>query len=69
VRVGAKYKREYDTPKTPYQRVLECDEVPEEKKEELRKIYAKLDPVKLKWDIDKKVSQIIKTAQPKNNVS
>jgi len=69
VRVGSKYKRKYDTPRTPYRRVLECDEVPEEKKEELRKIYAKLDPVKLKRDIDRKVMRIIKAAQIKNIIS
>lgn len=65
VRIGSKYKRKYDTPKTPYQRVLECKEVSEERKENLRRIYAKLDPVKLRRDIDRKVGRIIK-ASPKN---
>ncbi len=59
VRVGAKYKRRCGPSKTPYQRVLECEEVPEGKKEELRKVYATLDPVRLKKSIDKKVSRII----------
>lgn len=59
VRVGAKYKRRYDTPRTPCRRVLECSDVPEEKKEELRKLYATLDPVRLRKNIDKKVSRII----------
>jgi len=67
IRVGSKYKRKYDTPKTPYQRVLECDEVPEERKEELRKIYATLDPVKLKKNIDKKIMRIIKTVRPEKS--
>lgn len=59
VRVGAKIKKKYDAARTPYRRVLESPEVPEEKKEELRKLYATLDPVVLKKKIDKKVSKII----------
>lgn len=41
-RVGAKIKKKYDTPKTPYQRVLEEPSVPEENKRKLREIYATL---------------------------
>jgi len=63
VRVGAKYKRKYDIPKTPYQRVLECEEIPKEKKEKLKKVYVRLDPVNLKRDIDRKVARIIKTGR------
>lgn len=67
IRVGSKYKRKYDTAKTPYQRVLECPEVPEEKKDELRKLYATLDPVKLKKGIDKKVARIVKLSKKNNH--
>ena len=63
IRVGSKYKRKYDKARTPYQRVLECPEVPEEKKEELRKLYVTLDPIKLKKAIDEKVAGIIKLAE------
>ena len=63
IRVGSKYKRIYDTAKTPYQRVLDCPEVPEEKKEALRKQYATLDPVKLKKAIDRKVAKIVKLSK------
>ncbi|OIO52162.1 hypothetical protein AUJ78_01700 [Candidatus Peregrinibacteria bacterium CG1_02_41_10] len=59
VRVGSRYKRKYDVAQTPYQRVLECNELLEEKKEELRKLYATLDPVQLKQNIDKKILRII----------
>lgn len=62
-RVGAKIKRRHDTPRTPYQRVLECPEVSEETKEKLRKLYATLDPVKLKKAIERKVDRIIKTVR------
>lgn len=64
IRVGSKYKRKYDTPKTPYQRVLECSDVPEERKQALRDIYAKLDPVKLKKGIERKVAIIIQSVRP-----
>jgi len=60
IRVGSKYKRKYDTARTPYRRVLECPEVSEEKKDELKKLYATLDPIKLKKGIDEKVARIIK---------
>jgi len=42
VRVGAKIKKTYDTPKTPYQRILEEPSVTDEQKQRLRETYAKL---------------------------
>lgn len=63
VRVGSKYKRKYDTPKTPYQRVLDCPDIPEERKQVLRDLYVKLDPVKLKKAIERKVAIIGKTVR------
>lgn len=68
IRVGSKYKRKYDTPRTPYQRVLECPEVMKEKKEGLRKLYDTLDPVKLKKMIDRKVTNIINTVKTSENI-
>lgn len=41
VRVGAKIKKKYDAPKTPYQRLLESN-IPEANKEKLRQQYATL---------------------------
>lgn len=41
-RVGAKIKKVYDAPKTPYQRLLEEPSLPEENKKRLRERYAKL---------------------------
>lgn len=58
-RFGAKVRRKYDGAKTPYQRVLECTEVPETKKAELRALYETLDPVKLKKRIDEKIRIIL----------
>lgn len=59
IRVGSKYKRKYDTAQTPYQRVLECPEIPQEKKDELKALYETLDPVQLKKEIDRKIKKII----------
>lgn len=50
-RDGAKVKKRYDTPKTPYQRVLEHPSVAEEVKCRLRAQIRKLNPVELKRKI------------------
>ena len=42
VRVGSKIKKTYDTPKTPYQRLLEEPSVTEEQKNKLRETYETL---------------------------
>lgn len=42
VRVGAKVKKTYDTPKTPYQRLLEDEHVTDAQKKKLRETYATL---------------------------
>lgn len=54
-RHGEKIKRVYDIPKTPYQRVLACDEVSEESKEKLNRIYEGLNPAHLRRTIISKV--------------
>ena len=46
-RVGSKVKKRYDKAKTPYQRVLESEQVTEEVKARLRQQYAPLNPVAL----------------------
>jgi transposase InsO family protein len=46
-RVGSKVKKQYDTAKTPYQRILESDQVAEEVKQQLREQYDTLNPAAL----------------------
>lgn len=46
-RVGSKVKKKYDQAKTPYQRVLESEQVSQEVKVRLRQQYATLNPVAL----------------------
>ena len=60
VRIWSRYKRKYDKAKSPYKRVLECKEIPSKVKERLTEIYLKLDPIKLKKEIDKKVMNIVR---------
>jgi hypothetical protein len=55
-----KIKRIYDVPKTPYQRVLDCKDVPPEKKNELKKLYATLNPAELRRNIIRKLDVIQK---------
>ena len=65
-----KMKKIYDIPKTPYQRVLDCKEIPEEKKLELRKIYETLNPAELRRQIIKKLQrlrQVTKERKEKTN--
>ena len=66
-RDGGKLHRKYDKPKTPYQRIVESDEVSKEKKAELEKIYLSLNPAELKRQIEKKTKAIFKVYQAKIN--
>ncbi len=64
-RIGGKIYRRYDTPKTPYQRVMESKEVSEKTKQELKKIYQSLNPAQLKRVIDKKLNLLYQAYQKK----
>jgi transposase InsO family protein len=57
-RHGEKIKRVYDTPKTPYQRTLDCPEVDEKVKEKLRQQYEQLNPAYLRRTIISKVKYL-----------
>jgi len=64
-RVGSKVKRIYDKPKTPYQRLLERDDVDPANKRKLRAIYDELNPFELKRRIDDKLAKLVSLAQRK----
>ncbi|MDP2809432.1 MAG: ISNCY family transposase [Rhodocyclaceae bacterium] len=68
-RIGGKIKRRYDKAKTPYQRVIESDQVLIEQKQELTKIYQSLNPAELKRKIDEKLNLLYQAYQNKNNES
>ncbi len=73
-RVKGKIKKTYDTPKTPYTRLMESDRVNGAQKEALRKIYESLNPAVLRRAIDDKLRALQnahdrKTGQRKGVVS
>jgi hypothetical protein len=61
-RQGAKVKRKYDQPKTPYQRVLGSPSVPDNVKRRLKQEYARLNPVQLKREITRLQHKLFKLA-------
>ena len=67
-RIGSKVRKKYDRARTPYQRVLQSDVVPEEAKEELKQLYATLNPVKLGREISQLQDRLDDLAQSKNHV-
>jgi hypothetical protein len=57
-RIGNKVTRKYDTARTPYQRVMEREEVPLPRKAHLLNLYLSLNPAHLRRQIDQKVLQL-----------
>jgi len=68
-RIAGKIKKKYDTPKTPYQRLMESTAVSEKKKDELKKTYESLNPAALKKAIDAKLGCLSRAYQKKNGSS
>jgi len=58
-RQGSKVKKTYDTPQTPYARVLASPHVSEEHKTLLRETYALLDLVQLRQQLDELQDQLL----------
>jgi len=58
-RVGSKIKKRHETPKTPYERILESSAIPEGTKERLRAEYQCLDPFELKLQIEEKLKILL----------
>lgn len=67
IREKGKVHRKYDTPRTPYQRLMESEKIPEENKKELRKLYQRLNPAELKRKIDEKIHRLFKVYEEKEN--
>lgn len=68
-RIGGKIHRKYDIPKTPYLRVMESNEVPDEVKQKLRQVYESLNPALLKRNIDAKLDRLSQAYKKKKNIS
>ena len=64
IRVGSKYMKKYDEPKTPYQRLLEKSEyIKPETLEELRHTFESLNPLQLQRDIESKLKIFFQEAR------
>jgi len=55
---GQIVSREYEDPKTPYQRIMGSRDVDDKVKEEMRRIFEGSDYIKLKRELDKKVNEL-----------
>jgi len=66
IRDKGKVHRKYDTPLTPYQRIMESEQIAQETKEELTQLYRTLNPAELKRGIDKKIHLLFKAYEEKN---
>jgi hypothetical protein len=61
-KINSRYKKKYDTPKTPYQRLIDSPYLTEDNKAQLIKQHATLNPFELKRSIDRKVKRILQSA-------
>ena len=65
IRDKGKVHRKYDTPKTPYHRIMESEKIPEENKKELKELYQRLNPAELKRKIDEKIHRLFEIYEEK----
>lgn len=68
-RIGGRIKRKYDTPKTPYRRVVNYDGLSDETKRELQDIYSSLNPMRLRREIEKLQTALYETYEKKQRKS
>lgn len=64
-RQGAKVRKRYDTPRTPYQRVLASPEVPSAAKRRLTRQYDTLNPVQLRRQIGRCQDELLRLGRLK----
>jgi hypothetical protein len=64
-RFGARVKKTYHAPQTPYQRVLTCPEVSAADKKKLQRQYRLLNPAALKRELDKQRKELFRLASKK----
>jgi hypothetical protein len=57
-RIGSRYRKKYDRPKTPYQRLMECGHLTEEQQVKLKAVRDQLNPFNLKDAIEEKLQRI-----------
>ena len=67
-RINSRYYKKYESPKTPYQRLLESPHLSDEDKDTLRKCHLTLDPFKLKRQIEAQLKTIFTSVSVTSNV-
>ena len=67
-RINSKYYKKYETPKTPYQRLIESSYISLKKKKTLKIRHQTLDPFKLKQHINRQLKEIFKLVTVTSNV-
>jgi hypothetical protein len=68
-RIGGHVKRVYDTPMTPYQRLMESNQIAPQAAKHLHSLYLSLNPAELKRRIDMKLSKLFDLYQRKKKRS
>jgi hypothetical protein len=68
-RIGGHLKRAWDTPKSPYQCLMESNQIAPQAAKELEQLYLSLNPAHLKRQIDKKLSRLFDLYQKKKKRS
>ena len=67
-RINSKYRKKYDAPQTPYQRVMASAQVADEIKERLKTVHQSLNPFILKQNIERKLRVIFQYVKVTSNV-
>ena len=60
-RIASKNIKRYDTPKTPYQRILESTDISDSIKASLKEAFEQMNPFKLRKAMEKKLAKIFNT--------
>ena len=66
IRVGAKIRKIYGIPKTPYKRLLESDYLTDKQKNDLIERKSKLNPFDLKKDLEIKLKDFFEIVRKKD---
>lgn len=58
LKVGSRYKRTYDDPRTPHERAIESDYIAEEQKQKYKQGLQSLDPITLSMNIERTILRV-----------
>ncbi|PMU94976.1 hypothetical protein C1X83_35925, partial [Pseudomonas sp. GP01-A4] len=63
IRVGGALKKKWEKPKTPYQRIIESQAVPDGIKLRLKEHFRCMNPFLLRQELDKKLKRFMELAE------